>query len=83
MSHDRPVVETTVRLDWSDPQHWAKEFRPCRRGDGPTRRRDSQGRPCHKSCAEEELAAERTTTKDGRVADERHPPATDTRGSAT
>jgi hypothetical protein len=83
MSRDLPVVTTKVRLDWSDPQHWAVEAKPCRLGDGPTRGRDAQGKPCHQSCAERELAAEITNTKDGRVADERHLPATDTCGGAS
>jgi hypothetical protein len=79
MSRDVPLVETTVRLDWSDRRHHADELKPCRLGDGPTRGRDSEGRPCHRSCAEQELAAEISLSKDGRVPDERYLP-TDTQG---
>lgn len=75
MSRDLRTVATRVRLDWSDPRHWADDARPCRRGDGPTRSRDAQGQACHQSCAEQELAAELTNTRDGRVTDERFRPA--------
>jgi hypothetical protein len=40
-------------LDWTDAQrHWAERLRPCRFCKGPTRLRDEEGRPSHKTCAE-------------------------------
>jgi hypothetical protein len=45
-------------LDWSDSsKHWARADAPCRYciGNLPTRLRDDDGFPAHKTCAEAEL----------------------------
>ena len=48
-----------VHLDWTAKHHWDPESSlPCRLGDGPTKSRDSSGLPCHKHCAEDEIARE-------------------------
>lgn len=50
-----------TRLSWDDPKHFDRSRSgslPCRCGDGPTRMRDEQKRPCHLQCAEEERAAQ-------------------------
>lgn len=44
-----------VFLDWSGPRHWAAQALPCRLCRKPANTRDDQARPCHKTCAEEEL----------------------------
>jgi len=70
------MVSVGVSLDWSAPKHWAKDPADCRRCHTPTRTRDGQGRPCHQSCAEAELAAEQTGQLGGWVVDERATPST-------
>jgi hypothetical protein len=48
-----------VHLDWTGPGHYDDEHSlPCRLGDGPTKMRDNQDRPCHLKCAEDEIARE-------------------------
>lgn len=47
-----------VVLDWRGPGHWARMERPCRVCGRATFLRDESGRPCNKTCAESELAAE-------------------------
>ena len=69
------MVTATVRLDWSAPRHWSPVAVDCRRCVSPTRGRDAQGRACHQSCAEAELAAERAGRLGGRVVDERVAPS--------
>lgn len=47
-------------LDWSNGPHWSfREALPCRYdcGGQPTNLRDSKGKPAHKVCAEQALAA--------------------------
>jgi hypothetical protein len=61
-----------VHLDWSGPGHYDQaRALPCRMGDGPTKMRDSSGRPCHKACAEEEIARELLGRGSALVFDER------------
>ena len=65
------TVIARVKLNWSADEHWADEMRPCRCCGTNTHARDEQGRPCHVSCAEAELAAEVLGAIDGRLVDER------------
>lgn len=61
-----------VHLDWTGPDHYDPEHTaPCRLGDGPTRMRDSSGLPCHKACAEDEIARELLGRGRRLIADER------------
>lgn len=69
-----------VRLDWSASEHWSDDAKPCRCCTTATHGRDEQGRPCHKSCAEAELAAEILGAVAGSVFDERYWAAPSTRG---
>ncbi len=63
-----------VHLDWTGPGHYDPEqSRPCRCGDGPTKMRDSSGRPCHLQCAEDEIARELYGRGQVLIADERFP----------
>lgn len=50
------VAEAAVCLDWAD--HRAGSAMPCRICAGVAHLRDELGRPCHKVCAERELAAD-------------------------
>jgi hypothetical protein len=68
------LVRATVSLDWRDPRHWSTRKRRCRICRTPTFLRDSQGKPCDKTCAETELAAEIVRTQNAYLADERRPP---------
>lgn len=52
------IRSTRVRLDWSASEHWSDTMRSCRRCRTLTHGRDEQGRACHQSCQEEELASE-------------------------
>jgi hypothetical protein len=52
------ALTARVFLDWRAPQHWGRDERRCRRCGLGTHLRDESGRPCHKSCAEQEIAAE-------------------------
>ncbi len=61
-----------VRLDWSAAKHWSTTTRPCRCCSTATHGRDEQGRPCHQSCAEAELAAEILGALGGSALDERY-----------
>lgn len=45
----------TVSLDWSGAAHFAAQSLPCRLCRKPTPMRDDQMRPCHKTCAEDEI----------------------------
>lgn len=49
----------TAALNWSGPGHVLSGRRPCRICRALTFLCDDQGRPCHKVCAERELAAAR------------------------
>ena len=61
-----------VHLDWSADDHYDElHSLPCRLGDGPTKMRDSSGRPCHKRCAEDEIARELLGRGRALIADER------------
>jgi hypothetical protein len=42
-------------LDWSGAAHWDAQALPCRICWKTTQMRDNQMRPCHKTCAEDEL----------------------------
>jgi hypothetical protein len=53
----RPV--RTIVLDWSKPQHFGVFVKPCRICGNPAFMRDDDGRPCHKTCAESLLTANR------------------------
>ncbi|WP_433732566.1 hypothetical protein ACQP2Y_46750 (plasmid) [Actinoplanes sp. CA-051413] len=65
-----------VHLDWTAPGHYDDEHSlPCRLGDGPTKMRDSQDRPCHLKCAEDEIARELYGRGQVLIADERVAPA--------
>lgn len=65
-----------VHLDWTGPGHYDDEHSlPCRLGDGPTKMRDSQDRPCHLKCAEDEIARELYGRGQVLIADERVAPA--------
>jgi hypothetical protein len=44
-------------LDWRHPDHWDARARQCRYCPDPTHLRDHTGRPAHKVCAEQQLAA--------------------------
>jgi len=79
MSGEVLMVTTRVRLDWSNPTHWATELAGCRRCHTVTHGRDEQGRPVHQSCAEEELAAEMAGQLHAQVVDERALPSGDFR----
>lgn len=73
-----------VHLDWTAPGHYDPEHStPCRMGDGPTKMRDSFGLPCHKQCAEEEIARELLGHGRALIADERLLPAAPTTTGAT
>lgn len=72
-AHGR-VVQAHVALDWRDPKHFARRRMPCRVCRNPTFLRDSEGRPCDKTCAEKELAAEIVRQQGAYFADERVPP---------
>ena len=61
-----------VRLAWSGDRHWSETVSPCRCCGTGTHVRDEQGRPCHKRCAEAELAAEVVGAHGAEVLDERH-----------
>lgn len=80
----RPAQTARVELDWSHPSHQGSALRDCRLkcGLGPTLERDDQGRPCHRGCAEAELARERLGQLDrasaASFADERVPPPAET-----
>jgi hypothetical protein len=50
---------TTVVLGWSDRSHFSPDLKPCRICYRPAFIRDDAGRPCHKGCAQNELAAQR------------------------
>jgi hypothetical protein len=65
------VVQAHVALDWRDPKHFARRRMPCRVCKNPTFLRDNQGRPCDKTCAEKELAAEIVRKQGAYFADER------------
>ncbi|MFE1230600.1 hypothetical protein [Streptomyces sp. NPDC058745] len=41
-------------LDWRSSEHWAPDSRPCRYCSKGTQMRDNDGRPSHKTCAEEQ-----------------------------
>lgn len=75
MSGELLMVTTRVRLDWSDPSHWADTTAACRRCETATHGRDEQGRPAHQSCAEEELAAEMAGQISAQIVDERTLPS--------
>lgn len=48
-----------VHLDWTSALHYDHDrSRPCRICTTVTKQRDNELRPCHKSCAEQELARE-------------------------
>lgn len=65
-----------VHLDWTAPGHYDPEHPlPCRLGDGPTNMRDSQDRPCHLQCAEDEIARELYGRGQVLITDERAAPA--------
>jgi hypothetical protein len=68
-------VIARVRLDWMDPAHFEPRAATCRVCATPTHMRDGQGRPCHQSCAETELAAEIVAARGAVIADERRPKA--------
>jgi hypothetical protein len=63
-SRDRCLAARVV-LNWDNPCHWDEEFRPCRCCGAGTQGRDEHDRPCHKSCAESELAAELVGARGG------------------
>lgn len=65
------VVQAHVALDWRDPRHFARRRMPCRVCRNPTFLRDGEGRPCDKTCAEKELAAEIVRQQGAYFADER------------
>jgi hypothetical protein len=68
------MVTARVRLDWSDPSHWAAKTLPCRRCRTATHGRDSKGSAVHQSCLEDELAQEMAGgMTGGRFVDERYP----------
>jgi hypothetical protein len=52
------ALTARVCLDWRGPEHYGRSDRPCRACRGATRLRDESGRACHKTCAEQEIAAE-------------------------
>ena len=60
-----------VLLDWSDGRHYDARQMPCRVCRTATHMRDGQGRPCHQSCAEQELAAELVAAPRADFTDER------------
>jgi hypothetical protein len=61
-----------VHLDWSDPGHYEHgRSLPCRSCGTDTHMRDGQGRACHLSCAEDEIARELLGAGQARIADER------------
>jgi hypothetical protein len=65
-------LQVNIRLDWSGPGHYDPEQSlPCGECHQPTVMRDSQGQPCHLSCAERALAAEVLGISRIRMADER------------
>jgi hypothetical protein len=50
-------VTAAVVLDWRDRSHWSPRVGKCRVcKNGQTHLRDDRGRPCHKVCAEAEIA---------------------------
>lgn len=53
--HGRPTAAEVFRLDWREARHWGSRPKPCRCCDNPSRLRDDEGKPCHKSCAELEV----------------------------
>jgi hypothetical protein len=65
------MVQAHVALDWRDPKHFARRRMPCRVCKNPTFLRDNQGRPCDKTCAEKELAAEIVRQQGAYFTDER------------
>lgn len=71
MSAEVPV---RVCLDWQAAiHHDAGPPRPCRICGNGTQSRDSAGRPCDKSCAEDEAVHERLGLASTRITDERVP----------
>ena len=77
MAHELLMVMVTarVRLDWSGPAHWSHTAAGCRRCHTLTHGRDAHGEPCHRSCAEEELATELAGRCGDRIVDERVAPS--------
>jgi hypothetical protein len=73
------LVRVRIVLDWRESRHFAKEKRPCRICRTLTFLRDDQGRPCDKTCAEEELAAEYLRQHSAYFADERARPVGEVR----
>ncbi|MEN3308823.1 MAG: hypothetical protein V7603_5025 [Micromonosporaceae bacterium] len=62
------LARPRVRLDWSGPQHYDADHRlPCRVCETDTSTRDGQGKPCHQSCAERELAAKLAADRGGQL----------------
>jgi hypothetical protein len=59
--HDAPVRGSgtgpgVTWLDWRHSSHWGRgRRRPCRICERPAFLLDSDGRPCHKTCAEQEV----------------------------
>lgn len=56
-SGEQQAPRRTAALDWSGPGHVLGDRRPCRICRALTFLCDDEGRPCHKVCAEHELAA--------------------------
>ncbi|MEV6843588.1 hypothetical protein [Actinoplanes sp. NPDC051411] len=50
-----PAPRAAVFLDWTGAVHWSSQALPCRLCRKATQTRDDERRPCHKTCAEEEL----------------------------
>lgn len=48
---DPPIV-----LDWTGRKHMGSRRAKCRHCTGLTWLRDDDGKPCHKTCAEQDLA---------------------------
>jgi hypothetical protein len=71
-----------VRLDWTADFHYDDHHSlPCRVCATVTKQRDGQLVPCHKSCAEDEIARELLGIGRRRIVDERVPsPAAQLRG---
>lgn len=65
-------------VNWSGAEHYAATEADCRKCGSPTRMRDSTGSPVHKSCFEDELAAEIVGPVGVLVFDELFPPPAQT-----
>jgi len=62
-----PVSGTARGLDWRDRAHWGGgRLAPCRYCHQGAFCRDEDGRPAHKVCAEQALAAGTAVTTDPR-----------------